>query len=249
MDLLRLTLRLALIVIAALTLCLPVLCLRLMNAQWLVGRIVQHYFKFFLFVCNIHVIQEGESVKQAPLLLVTNHSSYLDVPILGSLGQFTFTPKLDVHSWPVVGWLCWLADVVYIDRRRQASAENLHKLETALKDKRKIVLFPEGTTSDGNRMLPFKSSFFAMAERQGVTVQPAVIYCDRLGGLPLRLVDRPAYSWYGGMDFVPHLAAILKNPLPWRATVRFLPPLAPTDRKTLTREAARLIAHQIPLRV
>ncbi|WP_420403009.1 lysophospholipid acyltransferase family protein [Nisaea sp.] len=158
----------------------------------------------------------GRPLAKGPALYASNHASYFDIVILGSLLRASFIAKSEVKSWPGFGLLAILQRTVFVERRRGRSKVHADVIADRLAGGDRLVLFPEGTSNDGNRTLPFKSSMFAAAEpRDGdapvadLRVQPVSITYTRLNGMPMGRGLRPFYAWYGDMDLVPHLLEAL----------------------------------------
>ena len=124
-----------------------------------------------------------------PTLFIANHSSYLDIPVLGALIRGSFVAKTEVAGWPVFGWLAKLQRTVFVERKPRRVRDQTNTILARLKAADSLILFPEGTSSDGNRTLPFKSGLFAVAnlavDGEALTVQPVSITCTRLDGIPL----------------------------------------------------------------
>jgi lyso-ornithine lipid O-acyltransferase len=177
------------------------------------------FHRFLLRLFKVRVIEKGTPPGDAPTLVVSNHVSWLDIPVIGSLHPLSFIAKSEVENWPVVGLLAKLQRSVFIDRqRRKATAEVNDALAHRLVKGEVIVLFAEGTTSDGNRLLPFRSSLVGAAQAtlahdtvETVNLQPLAIAYTRRDGLPVTRRDRPFIAWYGDMDLAPHLALFLKG--------------------------------------
>ncbi len=155
----------------------------------------------------------GEPSRLRPTLFVANHVSFLDIEILGSLLEASFISKADVARWPLFGWLAKLQRTVFVDRKVSSTHHQRSAIRDRLDEDDNLILFPEGTTGDGNRALPFKSALFSVADYAGphgsLTVQPVSIAYVRLDGMPMGRVDRPFIAWYGDMEFVPHLWTML----------------------------------------
>ena len=143
-------------------------------------------------------------------LFVSNHISYLDIPILGSIVPLRFVAKSEVKHWPILGFLSKLASTIFIKRVRSDSLFQKNKIFNLLSEGKKLLIFPEGTTSDGNRVLPFKSSLFSALENKNFIIQPLIIIYSDLNGMPINRWLRPIIAWYGDMELMPHLS-ILKN--------------------------------------
>jgi 1-acyl-sn-glycerol-3-phosphate acyltransferase len=159
------------------------------------------------------IVTRGQLSSTRPLLVVCNHVSYVDIVILGALIEGCFIAKSEVRGWPGIGLLARLARTVFVDRRPTSTGKQSNLITERLGEGEPLILFPEGTSSDGNRVLPFKSALFtvAAAEVNGapVTVQPVSITYTRNGGLPMGVAERPFYAWYGDMDLVTHLWALM----------------------------------------
>jgi len=145
-----------------------------------------------------------------PTLYVSNHTSYLDVPALGALIPAAFVAKSEVRRWPLIGGMARLQNTAFIERRVNRVSEQSGMLRKRLEANGNLILFPEGTSSDGSRTLPFKSSLFSIVESplpdgSGIMVQPVTMLCTELGGLPIGRAWRPYFAWYGDMTLVPHL--------------------------------------------
>lgn len=171
----------------------------------------------------------------SPSLLVANHLSYIDIFLLATQTNALFVAKSEVAAWPVIGLFCRSFHTVFIDRKRKRDLPRaIEEIATALRRGRTVVLFPEGTSTAGALVLPFKSSLFEAAARAGASVSWASLtYCT--------FAEEPAASravcWWGDMTFIPHLYALLQLP-GFRATVTFSnTPLAGINRKTLAARA------------
>jgi 1-acyl-sn-glycerol-3-phosphate acyltransferase len=157
---------------------------------------------------GLDLIVRGTPSRAHPTLFVSNHSSYFDIAILGSLIDCSFIAKADMITWPLFGTLARLQRSVFIDRKPANVGEHANEIAQRLAAGDSLVLFAEGTTSDGNRVLPFKSSLFSVAEQappeRNLTVQPVSIIATRLDGMPLGRSLRPLYAWYGDQPLMPH---------------------------------------------
>jgi 1-acyl-sn-glycerol-3-phosphate acyltransferase len=209
------------------------LTLPLMPVQWLLlktgskraRRLPHWYHRRVLRVLRIRLTTVGEPVNDKPCLIASNHVSWLDIPVLSAAAPVSFIAKREVAHWPFFGILARLQRSVFIERdRRHATGKSRDEMRERLVQKETIVLFPEGTSSDGVRILPFKSSFFGAAEAADVVVQPVTVAYHGWWGLPMNARRRPFYAWYGEMDMLPHLwGAVMAGPLD--VTVIFHPPM------------------------
>lgn len=183
----------------------------------------------FLFIAGIRLTVRGELSVQRPLLLVTNHLSYADIPLLAAANMVRFLPKSEIASWPILGWMCRISGAVFINRKPESLVENSNQIRQALAKGEPVCLFPEGTTGNGIKLQPFKSSFFSLAEEaidgQELQVQPAAIAYRRIHNLPIDMTQWPHIAWYGDMTLVPHLWRFLQM-APISAEVIYLEPVA-----------------------
>ena len=140
-----------------------------------------------------------------PMVFVSNHSSWLDIPVLGGRLHACFVSKDEVGSWPFIATIARLGRTVFVSRQRHATGRERDVLRERLAAGDNLLLFPEGTTSDGSRVLPFRSALFAIAEgADPPLIQPVSVVYDRLGGLPTGRASRPMFAWYGDMDLASH---------------------------------------------
>jgi len=177
------------------------------------GWFTRFFWKGMLRFANVKVQVHGQVIKHRPLLFVSNHLSYMDIAILGSVLPGSFVSKADVRGWPGIGPIAVLAGTIFIERKRSAAAEQKKVLSTRLERGMPLILFPEGTSNDGNRVLPFKSTLFSIAEREikgkPVMVQPVSISYTKCRGVPIGYAWRHFYAWYGDMELAPHIWAML----------------------------------------
>jgi 1-acyl-sn-glycerol-3-phosphate acyltransferase len=180
-----------------------------------------------------------------PVVFVSNHSSWLDVPVLGGRLNACFVSKDDVADWPVINLVAWLGRTVYVSRQRAATGRERDDMRARLAGGDNLVLFPEGTSSDGSRVLPFRSAFFAVAEgEQPPLIQPVSVVYDRVGGLPAGRAARPVFAWYGDMDLASHFWRFAQR-RGLRATILLHPPLDPVQwpsRKALSQAVWTMVA-------
>lgn len=210
----------------------------------------------------------GRPAPDRPLLILSNHTSYLDIVALGALLDAGFVAKSEVGTWPGFGLIARLGRTVFVERKRARASQGRDDIARRLREGEPLVLFPEGTSNDGNRVLPFKSALLAVAEagpragrrasRAGASaapadgaddggdlmVQPVSLAYTRIDGLPIGYAWRPFYAWYGDMDLAPHLWTVLGL---GAATVEVIlhdpvDPRALPSRKALARHCHGIIA-------
>lgn len=163
-------------------------------------------------ILRVRVRRLGAPSAAGPRLIVSNHVSWLDIPILGSLEPMTFLAKKEIGG-PFLGrQVANLQGVVYVDRQRKRTIPNVNAdMAAAMSAGEPVVLFAEATTGDGVRLLKFRSSHFEAARAAGGVVQPLYLHFKRLGGLALDRREMARVAWYGDMKFLPHLLAFLAD--------------------------------------
>jgi 1-acyl-sn-glycerol-3-phosphate acyltransferase len=179
------------------------------------------------------------------VVFVSNHSSWLDIPVLGGALDACFVSKDDVARWPVVNVVARLGRTVFVSRQRGATVRERDMMVARLAAGDSLLLFPEGTSSDGSRVLPFRSSFFAIVEgSDSPLIQPVSVVYDRLGGLPTGRSSRPVFAWYGSMELASHYAQFAQHS-GLRATILLHTPIEPArfaDRKALSHAVWQIVA-------
>ena len=225
---------------------MPVQAALLRTSPRLARRFPHWYHRQVCRLLGIRLHVEGQLAANAPVLLVANHVSWLDIPVLSTVAPLSFVAKKEVGTWPFVSTLARLQRTVFVDRtRRTAVGQTTNEMTERLKSGDAIVLFAEGTSSDGNRVLPFKTPLFAAAmptmanghAEVGTCVQTLAISYTHLHGIPLGRADRPLVGWYGDMEMASHAWELLKaGPLDVRIRIGEPVPLRDfADRKELAR--------------
>ena len=242
-----------LIVYLALTLSLiPVQAAALALGSRLAERLPVFYHRLCCRILGITVVRSGAPSTARPTLFVSNHTSYIDITVLSSAVPVSFVAKAEVAGWPLFGLLAKLQRTVFVDRKRGSTREQRDGLAARLAAGDSLMLFPEGTSDDGNRILPFRSALFSVAEnRQGdrapLVVQPVSLAYTRLDGFPVGYALRPLVAWYGDMSMGAHL---------WRlaglgrltATIEFHAPVTIDEfgsRKALAEHCQRKVANGV----
>ena len=165
------------------------------------------FFKGLVKIFGIKVKVSGE-IDEKEILYVSNHVSYLDIFILGSITKGLFVAKSEIKSWPFINKIAALGRTIFVNRSKILSIKNqVNVLSSYLKKKENLILFPEGTSSDGSKVLPFKSSLFSLIELKEFReykVQPISISYSKIDGMPVEKKFRPFFAWFGNMDLVSH---------------------------------------------
>lgn len=209
----------------------------------------QAYHRLACRVLGIRLDVRGRLAREKPLLIVANHTSYLDIEVLGALVRGSFVAKAEVASWPLFGILAKLQRTVFVDRRPSQAGKQKDAITQRLEKGERLILFPEGTTSDGNRVLPFKRALFAVAQQEirgkPLAVQPVSIAYAGFSNLPMDRHTRPLFAWYGDMDLLPHVWRFLGTGT-LTVIVQFHPPVTMADvggdRRQLAAHCEQVVA-------
>jgi 1-acyl-sn-glycerol-3-phosphate acyltransferase len=205
-----------LLLVSALMIPVQLLALRF---DWpLRRRLPRFWHRMALWFLGIRVHAHGAIEANRPLMLAANHASWKDILVLGSLADVVFIAKTEVASWPVFGFLAKLQKTIFVVREeKRRTGDQVNEIASRMADGEIVVLFPEGTTSDGNRILGIKSSLFGAAaaalptdESGAVYVQPVAIAYTRVQGLPMGRYHRPIAGWPGDTGLMEHLIGVLR---------------------------------------
>lgn len=202
----------------------------------LAQRALRAWHRGALRIAGVRLAVRGMPCAAPGTLLVANHVSYVDIPVLGAVAGVDFVAKAEIAGWPVMGAIGRLIDTLYVARRASAAGETRDALAARLDSGGRLALFPEGTTTDGRRVLPFRSAPFAALEAAAgeVWVQPVSLRYVALDGLPLDRERRWQVAWCGDAELVPHIWRLLDSGAVV-AEVEFHPAFAAAeaDRKSL----------------
>jgi len=167
------------------------------------------YHRTVCLILGIRVRVFGTRSVVTPTLYVCNHVSYLDIEVLGGLVPGSFVAKAEVATWPFISTLAKAQRTIFIERRTRKTSASRDDMMKRLDTGDNLMLFPEGTSSDGTRVLPFRTALFGVAQLRSddkpIAVQPVAIAYTRLDGIPLGRYWRPLFAWFGDLDLVPHL--------------------------------------------
>lgn len=192
---------------------------------WLVGRPIgptvtdglrRLWCRGVCRLLGIRLLVEGAPFRRCPTLFVPNHASYLDIPVLGALLDATFVAKAEVAGWPLLGFLARLAGTMFVRRHWREALRQRDELAARMAAGQSLVLFAEGTSSDGLDVLPLKTSLLSVAEpnvlERPVAVQPVVIAWRRLAdATPIDRGNADFYAWWGEATLLPHLWRVLQQ--------------------------------------
>jgi 1-acyl-sn-glycerol-3-phosphate acyltransferase len=200
----------------------------LISIQWLLGKlglpgwgfICSNYYRVLAALLRIRVRVVGEPVRDRAVLFVSNHVSWADIVAIGSIQPVAFVAKREVRSWPLVGLTAQIQRTVFVDRqRRHQAADAVSQIVQRLTGGTPVVLFAEGTSSDGNRVLPFRSALLGAVEAAAshggaaghILIQPMAICYTAQHGIAMNRQQRPLVAWYGDLDFMPHIKALIER--------------------------------------
>lgn len=193
---------------------------------------------FLLRGFGIRIEVQGTPMPGA--LIVANHVSWSDIPVFGRVVDAGFVAKDDVAGWPVIGKLTAAYGCLFVSREARGKAgEQAGALAALLAHGRSLILFPEGTTGEGDACLPFRSSLFALIP-PGTPVQPVTLRYYHANGSPLDAAERRAVSWIGDDELAPHALALAKRG-GLVARLWFDEPIPAGERKALTRACYQVI--------
>lgn len=180
-------------------------------------NLVKLFFSLAVKIMGVKVGEKGfENIPKDSVLFVSNHTSYLDILVLGSKIKVRFTPKIEISKWPLLNWFVHLSLPVYIHRNASKSLEQKQKIREIIEGGDSILVFPEATTNDGTEILPFKSSLFSVTEPQEnthaddhIAIQPISIVYTHIDGEIATDHNIDKVAWYGDMKFLPHFWKLL----------------------------------------
>lgn len=217
---LRLIIKFFLIFVVSISLELLVLLLQLFTAPigyrkqtgalvgtmwgWLIARIMR---------IRITIYGKRKKTKEG-VFFISNHSSYIDIFILYSLFLTNFVAKAEIRKWPIIGFLAYCGGTIFVNRKKSTDAKKyVNELKTTLRRGSNILIFPEGTSTRGEEILPFFSSLFQAPLETGISIQPVYIHYYKFAGSRIKdnfnLIDK--MSWYGDMNLLPHVVELFQS--------------------------------------
>lgn len=210
------------------------------------------YHRALCALVGVRIRQVGTRTADTPVLILSNHVSWLDICVITALSPVVFVAKSEVARWPVFGLLAKLQRTIFIEReRRLKTGAATQEIAGRLLGGDAVVLFAEGTSSDGIRILPFRSALIgavhhALGEsthHSAITVQPMSLAYVGFGGLPVGRALRERVAWYGDADLIPHFIGVLAAgaidvTVTWGDAVAYD---VSADRKAIARDAERAV--------
>lgn len=181
--------------------------------QWkAVTRLTRILDVLLTSILNINISVEGDRscLKSSGAFIVSNHVSYVDGFVLGSIVPVVYVSKKEVRGWPIIGPWTALCGTIYVDRQRKDKIPLLiEEITEKLRDEVNVVIFPEGTSTDGERLLPFQSVPFAAALRTKAAVVPVTLTYKKVNRQLVSRTNRDQIYWYGEMEFLDHFWNLL----------------------------------------
>jgi lyso-ornithine lipid O-acyltransferase len=242
-----------LLAFAALTLVLLPLQLISIAFDLRLQRTIPHlYHRILCALIGVRIREIGQRSPASPALILSNHVSWLDICVITALGPVVFIAKREVAGWPVFGWLAKLQRTIFINRQaRHQTGAATREIAGRLLGGDAVVLFAEGTSSDGIRVLPFRSSLVGAVHHAlgnttrhtHVTVQPMSLAYVGFGGVPIGRALRERVAWYGDAELIPHLLHVLSSgavdvTVSWGEAVAHD---MSADRKAIARDAEKSV--------
>ena len=201
--------------------------------------VMRHWGRWTLYVAGgrRRVLGPGPA---GPGLFVSNHLSYADILVLAGEVPGRFVAKAEIRDWPLIGWICRSADVLFVDRgSRRDTARVAAEMQRALDAGDTVILFPEGTSTSGHALLPFRAPLLAPAAAANLPVHYGAVHYRTTRDDPPAFL---AICWWGDMPLFPHLPNLL-GLRRFEATLRFgREPLRSADRKQLARQLEQAVA-------
>ncbi|RTL48324.1 MAG: 1-acyl-sn-glycerol-3-phosphate acyltransferase [Bradyrhizobiaceae bacterium] len=203
-------------------------------------------------ILGVRIREIGERTQDRPALILSNHASWLDISVLGAVAPLVFVSKSEVANWPIFGMLAKLQRTIFIEReRRHKTGDAAQSMAERLRGGDAVLLFPEGTSSDGIRTLPFRSALIGAvhhaigdsSHHDRVTVQPVSLAYVQFGGIQIGRGLRDKVAWYGETELVPHLLGVIAQGAV-DVTVTWGEPVAygmNADRKQIARDAENAV--------
>jgi 1-acyl-sn-glycerol-3-phosphate acyltransferase len=184
-------------------------------------RTIPHlYHRVLCALIGVRIRQLGVRSAASPALILSNHVSWLDICVISALAPVVFVAKSEVARWPVLGWLARLQRTIFVNRQaRYQTGAATREIAGRMLGGDAVVLFAEGTSSDGVRVLPFRSSLVGAVHHAlgnsthhtSITVQPMSLAYVGFGGVPMGRALRERVAWYGDVDLIPHLFHVLSS--------------------------------------
>jgi 1-acyl-sn-glycerol-3-phosphate acyltransferase len=247
--------RATLVAFAFVTLTLVLLPLQLIGIAFdlRLQRTIPHlYHRILCALIGVRIREVGRRSTASPALILSNHVSWLDICVISALSPVVFVAKREVAGWPVFGWLARLQRTIFINREaRHQTGAATREIAGRLLAGDSVVLFAEGTSNDGIRVLPFRSALVGAVHHalgnsthhSHITVQPLSLAYVGFSGVPMGRSLRERVAWYGDADLIPHLLHVLSSGavdvvVSWGEATAYD---MKADRKAIARDAERSV--------
>ena len=186
--------------------------LGLPNRWKILSRLNRNYTLLLRLILNIKVTIAGDAgqLERGGYVVIANHVSYVDGIVLGSIFPIVFVSKREVKKWPIVGQWNVLCGTIFINRQRKNEVGTMvREMTRKLRQEANVLLFPEGTSTNGEKMLPFQTVPLAAPLRSRSIIVPVTLAYTTIDEQPVTAVNRDFVYWYGDMDFVTHFWNLL----------------------------------------
>lgn len=186
--------------------------LGLPNRWKIISRLNRNYTLLLRLILNIKVSVTGDEgqLERGGYVIIANHVSYVDGIILGSIFPIIFVSKREVKSWPIIGQWNVLCGTIFINRQRKIQVASLiRQMTRKLKQEANLLLFPEGTSTNGEGILPFQTVPLAAPLRNRSIIVPVTVTYKTIDDQPVTTANRDSVYWYGDMEFVTHFWNLL----------------------------------------
>ncbi len=170
---------------------------------------------FSISICKLLGIDvEGQELDDnmgKGYFIISNHCSYIDIPVIGTRLNGRFTPKKEIKYWPMIGWLTTLSMPIYINRKGGGTIKLKEDIKNVIESGENIIIFPEGTTNNGREIKKFKTSLFDIVLNTGIKIQPIIIKYTAFDGKEINEKNIDRIAWHGDMTLVPHLLSVMHS--------------------------------------
>jgi 1-acyl-sn-glycerol-3-phosphate acyltransferase len=186
--------------------------LELPNRWKVISRLNRNFTLLLRLILNIKVTVTGDEgqLERGGYVIIANHVSYVDGIVLGSIFPILFVSKREVKSWPIVGQWNTLCGTIYINRQHKEQVGVLvEEMTRKLRQEANLLLFPEGTSTSGEKMLPFQTVPLAAPLRNRSIIVPVTLTYKAIDEQPVTAANRDFVYWYGDMEFVSHFWNLL----------------------------------------
>ncbi|PCI62736.1 MAG: 1-acyl-sn-glycerol-3-phosphate acyltransferase [Kordiimonadales bacterium] len=237
--------------------------IRMPGSFWWFGAGLWHRTMCRILGIEVRII--GEVATGGPILFAANHTGWLDIIVLGGrLKNASFVAKSEMASWGFVATMCRMHKTVFINRsRRTDSKRQAERLSSRVQSGDSLILFPEGTSTHGVHVSPFKSSLFSVAERadeasdHSLRIQPVTVAYSEINGMPVLRSQKPLIAWLGDVELFDHLRQFMALSSTV-VTLEFHEPLSLAEvgtRKELAKRCEEIVcsglerAHRLEMRM